>query len=356
MFTERRAKSLPLAVLVIALVLAAAAPASAATLTGTVVQRAQGSHKFVIASATGRLTALKARRTPRVGQTVRVVTRGSAGARSIRLLGRRTTVRLRGVVTRASRTRRVFTVSGSGATIRVHQGRGGASAAAADAMPSVGTVVTVSCQIEDDDDLISDHWDDEGDDEDAPRAASPTPPGGSSGTTQTPGTGSTQTPTPIPAPAPATVELDGTIGAIDGQTRTVSVNGFTAGAAPTKVVVPAPFDMSRFGIGDYIRLQAARQPDGTLVFQRIVPNDVLDVTTTIVAIDGSTRTLTTQACDATSCAPALSVLVPASFDLSRLHVGQRVDMRLLKRMDGTVVLMRAGIRSWQRDDDEDDDD
>jgi hypothetical protein len=218
-------------------------------------------------------------------------------------------------------------------------------------MPSVGTVVTVSCQIEDDEDLIADHWDDEDQDEDAPRVASPTPPVAPSGT-QTP----TQTPTPIPAPAPATVELDGTIGAVDGQTRIVSVNGFTAAAAPTKVVVPAPFDMSRFRIGDYIRLQAVTQSDGTLLFQRIVPNDVLDVTTTIVAIDGSTRTLTTQACDATSCAPAVSVLVPTSFDLSQFRVGQRATVRLLKRMDGTLVLMRAGVRSWQRDDDQDDDD
>lgn len=340
--------------LVIALVLVTAVPASATTVTGTVVKRALGSHKFVIASGTGRLTPVTSRRSPRVGQTVQVVTRrlqnGSAGIRRMRVVGRRTTVRVRGLVTRADRARRTFTVSESGAAIQLHQGARGASAASVEAMPAVGTIVIVLADIQDDDNLIADQIDPQGN----PRAttpASPSTPPAVPSTPPAPPAGGTATPVVVPT----SLEFDGTIGAVDGQARTVTVNGTAPGSATNKVVVPVPFDMSRFHVGDYIRMQATRQPDGTLAFDRIVPTEFQDVSTTIVAIDGSTRMLTTRSCDAMSCGPTMSVVVPASFDLSQFQVGQRIDMRVVKRMDGTLVLVRALSRGWRGNADEYDD-
>jgi hypothetical protein len=208
-------------------------------------------------------------------------------------------------------------------------------------MPAVGTTVSVLADIQNDDNLVADQIDPQ-------RSTSPatqtTPPAVSGSTTTT-----TATPTaPVPVVVPASVEFDGTIGAIDSQARTVTVNGATPGSAANKVVIPVPFDMSQFHVGDYIRMQATRQPDGTLAFDRIVPTEFVDMSTTIVAIDGSTRVLTTRSCDAMSCGPAMSVVVPASIDLSQFHVGQLVCIHAIKRIDGTLVLVSSASRNaWQ---------
>jgi hypothetical protein len=343
---------------VIAVVLATAVPASAATITGTVVKRVQGSHKFVIASAAGRLVAVTSSRSPRVGQTVQLVTRrlrsGAASVRAMRVVGRRSTVRVRGVVTGADRARRVFTISGSGAAIQLRQSARGARAASAQAIPAVGTKVVVRADIQGDDNLIADQIDAQG----GARATSPTPtttPGSTPSTTPAPPAGGTPSPAPTPVVVPTSVDFDGTIGAIDGQARTVTVNGTAPGSAPNKVVIPVPFDMSQFHIGDYIHMQATRQADGTLAFDRIVPTQYQDIATTIVAIDGSARTLTTRSCDMMSCGPTMSVLVPASIDMSQFHVGQQVALHVIKRLDGTLVLACTQSHGFRGNRDQNDD-
>jgi hypothetical protein len=100
-----------------ATLLAPVTGASARSTRGTVVEKTT-SHSFVVASAQGRLTVMKARRAPRVGRAVAV--RG----KRVRVVGRRHGARVRGRVTLAGR--RSFVVAAHGATLLVdgHARRG----------------------------------------------------------------------------------------------------------------------------------------------------------------------------------------------------------------------------------------
>jgi hypothetical protein len=91
--------------------------ASARGVRGTVVEKTT-SRSFVVASSTGRLSVVKARRAPRVGRAV------SVRGKRVRVLGRRHRARVRGRVAFAGR--RTFVVAAHGADLVVdgHARRG----------------------------------------------------------------------------------------------------------------------------------------------------------------------------------------------------------------------------------------
>jgi predicted nucleic acid-binding Zn-ribbon protein len=430
--------------LVVALALVTAAPAAAAV-SGTVVHRVKRSHSFVVATGSGQLAAIHARRSPQLGRVVQVATRrlrnGRLHSRSVRVVGRASRVRLRGTVTYANRRQGVFTVSAPGASILVNQ------PSTAGPVPPVGSIVTTNAQIDAQGNLVANNidghgWDKNGieiegtilaidaqtrtlsvsaddchesrgtvsvlvpaafdlsqfqvgrdvdlvltrqadgtfvlvrgmqglagnpdpiDRSPVPLPVTPAPPvvppaGGSS----TPGTGGaapgtgTQTPA-APVAGATTVDTEGTILAIDGQTRTVKLsNRSVPSAAPTSFIVPLPFDLSSWWVGQELHVVLNREADGTLMFQRVIPPppvEYLKVKATIVAVDGQARMLTLRSCDHDSCSGPLKVVVPPALDLSRFRVGQRAEFVVTKQTDGTYVLQRSSIS--RRDDNRDDDD
>jgi RNase P/RNase MRP subunit p29 len=93
--------------------------ASARGMRGTVVEKTT-SRSFVVASSTGRLSVVKARRAPRVGRAV------SVRGKRVRVLGRRHRARVRGRVAFAGR--RTFVVAAHGASLVIdgHARRGAA--------------------------------------------------------------------------------------------------------------------------------------------------------------------------------------------------------------------------------------
>ena len=220
---------------------AAAAPASAATLSGTVVHRNAHAHSFVVATSHGRLAAIHARTSPRPGRVVRVsahrLRNGTYSARSVRVVGHRRHVQMRGTVTYARG--RVFTLSSRGASILVRRlARGARAVAASDAAPPVGSAVLVDANVDDNGDVEANDVNEEGQD----------------------GNG---------------IDLEGKVLGIDTTARTLSISADdeeASGAALT-VQVPAGIDLSGFKVGQEVELTVTRNTDGTFVLQQGMGDD-----------------------------------------------------------------------------------
>jgi hypothetical protein len=220
---------------------AAAAPASAATLKGTVVHRNGHAHSFVVAMSHGRLAAIHARTSPRPGRVVRVSARrlrnGTYSARSVRVLGRRRRVQMRGTVTYSRG--RVFTLSSRGASILIRRGtRAARAVAASDDAPPAGSVVQVDANVDDNGDIEANDVNEEGQDNNG-------------------------------------IDLEGTVLGIDTNARTLSISADdedASGAALT-VQVPAGVDMTGFTVGHQVELSVIRNADGTFVLQQGMGDD-----------------------------------------------------------------------------------
>jgi hypothetical protein len=211
--------------------LALAGPASAASLHGTVVHHNSKAHSFALATRSGRLYAIHARHLPRTGRTVSVLARrlrnGTYAATRIRVGGSRRHVRLRGVVTFA--TRRGLVVSARGVSLFVRRRAAGARAADS---TQVGDEVEVEGTVDDQ--------------------------GQVDATTVTP-TGAQQ----------STVDLEGVIIALDAgaRTLTLSADDDEQSGGTMTVTIPAGFDFSLFQVGQEVELQAT--PTGTGTFTAV---------------------------------------------------------------------------------------
>jgi hypothetical protein len=227
--------------LVPVLAVALTAPASAATLTGTVVHQNHHAHSFVIATSKGRLTAIHATHSPKVGRLVRVDARklrnGTYAVSKVRAVGKRTKVRLRGRVTYVHRARKQFTLSARGASILIRKRTSGARAAA-DVLPPVGDNVIVEAEIDDQGNILATTVTDQG-----------------------AGTGS--------------MDIEGNILAIDTAARTLSISADddNASGGALKVSVPAAIDLSKFQVGQEVQLLVTAQPDGTFVLSSLSGDD-----------------------------------------------------------------------------------
>jgi hypothetical protein len=223
-----------------AVMLACAAPASAATLRGTVVHHNSRAHGFVLATRSGRLAAIHAQRSARVGRVVRVSARrlrnGTYAARRVSVLGSRRRVVLRGTVTYLNRRSGAFTLSTRGASILIRRPARGAQVA--DASPSVGTRVLVEADVDDQGELEATEIEDQGEDTNG-------------------------------------IELEGTILAIDttARTLTVSADDDEQSGATIAVSVPSGIDLSAFSVGEEVELVVTRAADGTFVLQQAAGDD-----------------------------------------------------------------------------------
>lgn len=214
--------------------MALAGNAAAATVKGTVVHKSARSHSFVVASKTGRLTAVHARRSPRVGRSVvvraRRLSNGTLSATKVRSGARRTRAKVRGTVTYVDRRTRSFVVSARGVSLVVHRHRAaGRAVAATEILPPVGSVVTVTSNLADDGDIEAEDVQEHGED-----------------------TGGT--------------ELEGHILAIDTAARTLTLSADDDDelkGAQIVVSLPDTFDITRYQVGDELELVATLNPDGT---------------------------------------------------------------------------------------------
>lgn len=211
--------------------LTAASGASAATLRGTVVHKNARAHSFTVANSRGRLSAVHARRSPRVGQVVRVRARrlrnGTFKALRIRRGGLRRHVKVRGTVTYRNRSKRLYVVSARGVSMVVHLRRSKARSAA-DTLPPVGDDVTVDANIDEQGELEQNDVDDHGADS-------------------------------------GRVELEGVVLAVDANARklTLSSDDEDKSGGTVTVILPAGFDPSAFHVGDEVELIVTLNPDGT---------------------------------------------------------------------------------------------
>src|SRR4051812_43126411 len=209
--------------------------AQASSLHGTVVHRNHRAHSFVVANANGRMAAVHATRSPRVGSRVSLkatrLANGTYRAGKVRRHGRAHRARIRGVVTFVDRTHHRFTLSDRGVSLLVRMAH--RSRDAGDDMPEAGDDVTVKTDLDSSDDSTV----------------------VASGPVQT---------DPTPAPAGQAVELEGVILAIDQTTRTLtlSADDDNASGQTVSVVLPDTFDISAFHVGDELEILATLNPDG----------------------------------------------------------------------------------------------
>jgi phage baseplate assembly protein gpV len=210
--------------------------AQASSLKGTVVHHNHKAHSFVVANASGRMSAVHATRTPRVGSKVTVtasqLANGTFNAARIHARGRAHHARLRGIVTFVDRRHRRFTLSDNGASVLVRFARTH-KARQAD-LPTPGSQVTVVSDLDRSDD---------------------------SSVVTTPG--AVQTDQAPSAGQP--VDIEGSILAVDttSRTLTISADDDNASGQAISVVLPASFDITRFAVGDEIEIAATLNPDGT---------------------------------------------------------------------------------------------
>jgi hypothetical protein len=196
------------------------AQASASTIKGTVVHKNKRAHSFVVAGRRGQLSAVHARRSPRLGSTVRLNARklrnGTFAAKGIRVTGRRHKVRVRGVVTYSSHLRGLFTVSSRGVSLLVRKRHSGRAAAADNSIPGVGTQVQVDVTVDDQGNL---------DEQDVTEVGN----------------------------AQDTMDLEGQVLSVDTAANTISVSADDCDQSGAALVVHVP-DASKFQVGDEVEL------------------------------------------------------------------------------------------------------
>lgn len=220
----------------IAIALLPTAAAEAKVLHGTVVHRNAKAKSFTVAERSGRLTAVHARRSPRIGTRVTLratkLRNGTYKAGRLRSHGRVRRARVRGIVTFVDRSRRQLVLSSRGVSLLVRLARRH-RARAAEALPGIGSDVTVSATLTD-----------------------PT------GTSVVGDPGSL---TSTAAPASEPIDLEGSVLAIDTATRTLTLSADDSeeSGATISVTLPDSFDIAAYKVGDEVEIVATVNPDGT---------------------------------------------------------------------------------------------
>ncbi len=193
---------------------------SASTIKGTVVHKNKRAHSFVVAARRGQLSAVHARRSPRLGSVVSVNARklrnGTFAAKRIHLKGHKRRVRVRGVVTYSNRRRGLFTVSSRGVSLLVRRHHGARAAAADNSTPTVGSEVEVDVTVDDQGDLEEQDVNEVG----APQES---------------------------------MDLEGTVLKTDTAANTISVSADDDDLANAAIVVHVP-DASQFKVGEEVEL------------------------------------------------------------------------------------------------------
>ena len=231
----KRSRSTAIGVLVPFALILSTGVAQAKVVRGTVVHRNARAHSFVVADRAGRLTAIHSSRYVRVGSVVVVSARGlrngTDAARSIRVVGRRSQTRARGVVTHVDLAGGTFTLSGRGVSMLVSRTRR-AHASSVNTLPVVGTTVSVAGQLDGRGDLEAETVTDTG--------------------TQASG-----------------IYIEGTVLAIDTVARTLTISAEDTAQSGQSITatVPASLELSTFTVGEEVELQATLQPDGTYLLQ-----------------------------------------------------------------------------------------
>jgi hypothetical protein len=211
-----------------------AAEASARAFKGTVVHRNARAHSFVVALPSGQLRAIHARRSPRGGKVVLVSGRrlrnGTWSSSSIRAVGARHRVRIRGTVTYVNRRRGLFTLSARGTSVLVHRRtrRGQVRAAVTSGLPPVGRVVVADV------------------------------------TTDGPGTLQADNVNEV-GPDTGTIDLEGVILAVDANASTITLSADDQEESGASVVIHAgpTFDLSKYAVGQTEQFAVTQNPDGT---------------------------------------------------------------------------------------------
>lgn len=225
--------------------MAAPGVASAASMSGTVVERNAHAHTFVLADHRGHLHELHSRQTPALGRTVTVAAsmlrNGTWSVSHIRVGGARHRVEIRGTVSFVSSRKGIFVVSARGVSLLVH-GRAHRTGHASDLvafaaslpgqLPSVGATVSVTTDVG----------------------------GGEVDATQVTDQGQSAT----------GVDLEGTVLALDttARTLTISADDSDRSAGSITVAVPDSFDMSLFTVGGRVELIASLNPDGSYTLEQ----------------------------------------------------------------------------------------
>jgi hypothetical protein len=216
-----------------------AAGASAANFRGVVVHENIRAHSFVLAGSRGRLTAVHARRLPRVGRTADVTARqlrnGTWVADHVHTGRPSARVRIRGTVTYINPRRGTFVLSARGASLLVHERtslRHNVRVAASDAGLRDGEVVTVDGNLS----------------------------GASVDASSIHVTGDES----------SGINLEGTVQAIDAvaRTLTVSADDDDQSGAVVTVEVPSSFDLGAFTTGESVELTVTSNPDGTYTLEQ----------------------------------------------------------------------------------------
>ena len=200
--------------------------AQARVVHGTVVHHNGRAHSFAVADTRGDLFAIHARQSPGIGRRVAVTVsglrNGTFSERQVRVAGRNRHVRLRGMVSFASRRHGFFVLSGDGVSMIVRPSRGHS-----DQMPPVGSEVTATGEVDDQGDLDEQSVQDNGG-------------------------------------APHTIDVEGTILSIDNSARTITVSADDDEQSGSSVVVSVPtsFDLSKFTVGQEVELSVVPQGSG----------------------------------------------------------------------------------------------
>jgi hypothetical protein len=95
------------------------------------------------------------------------------------------------------------------------------------------------------------------------------------------------------------------------------------------------------GVGDHVTVTADVQDesvDADSIHGDGQNHDAFDLEGIVLGVDPVARTVKVSADDDDESGAAITVTVPASFDMSQFTVGQEVELRVLRQADGTFVL------------------
>jgi hypothetical protein len=210
--------------------------AAAATLKGVVVHKNPRAHSVVIADRKGHLSAVHVKRAPRIGRSVVISARrlhnGTWAASKVKVGRAAHRARIHGTVTFVKAAKRMFVISARGVSLLVHRGHRG-RAAAADALPAVGTVVTADVSVDDNGNVDATQVDEQGPDHNG-------------------------------------IGLEGIVLSIDATARTLSISADDdeESASALTVHVPVSFDLTKFHVGDAVELIVSLNSDGSYTLEQ----------------------------------------------------------------------------------------
>ena len=142
---------------------------------------------------------------------------------------------------------------------------------------------------------------------------------------------------------PGTVEIGGTLAAIDLTSHTIVITDDNDGNPVSYTVqMPASVDLTTLTIGQEIHLLATPNPDGTYTFA-VAPTP-LEIEGTISAIDTTLRTLTITNTDG-GVTVTFVVDIPSTLNITGLNVGDEVQLEVVQNADGTYSLAQCSDNS-----------